>query len=144
MAIEFKEHLFRWDEVKWEEITEKDKKKIKEFIIHNYDPKLSLTAKIEKTDSKTIKITDEKNTIYLMLEADKGKMNIRIAEKTDELIVKKDIDKKDSKEFIVYPANSEQGPGDRFVGPTGIVLTTIYLLLLSVIIIYSLVRFWPL
>jgi hypothetical protein len=137
------EHLFRWDEVKWGEVTEKDKKRIIEFIIHNYDPKLSLTAKIEKTDANTIKITDENSTVSLILEADKGKMNVKIAEKTDELIVKKDIDKKDSKEFIVYPTNSAQGPGDRFVGPTGIVLTLTYLFLFSVIIIYSLVQFWP-
>ncbi len=60
-------------------------------------------------------------------------MNVKIAEKTDELIVKKDIDKKDSKEFIAYPTNPAEGPGDRFVGPTGIVLTMTYLLLLSVI-----------
>ena len=143
MVIGIKEHLFRWDEVKWEEVTEKDKKRIIEFIIHNYDPGLSLTAKVEKIDAKTIKITDENNTVYLMLEADKGKMNVTIAEKTDELIVKKDIDKKDSKEFIVYPKNPAQGPGDRFVGSTGIVLTLTYLFLLSVIIIYSLVQFWP-
>lgn len=135
--------MFRWDEVKWGEVTEKDKKRIIEFIIHNYDPKLSLTAKIEKTDANTIKITDENSTVSLILEADKGKMNVKIAEKTDELIVKKDIDKKDSKEFIVYPTNSAQGPGDRFVGPTGIVLTLTYLFLFSVIIIYSLVQFWP-
>ena len=122
---------------------QKKKKRIIEFIIHNYDPKLSLTAKIEKTDAKTIKITDEKSTVFLILEADKGKMNVKIAEKTDELIVKKDIDKKDSKEFIAYPTNPAEGPGDRFVGPTGIVLTMTYLLLLSAIIIYSLVQFWP-
>ncbi|MGE5457580.1 MAG: hypothetical protein ACM3RX_04435 [Methanococcaceae archaeon] len=141
--VELKGHLLRWDEVKWEEVTDIDKKRIIEFIIHNYDPKLSLTAKIEKTDAKTVKITDGKSTVFLMLEADKGKMNVKIAEKTDELIVKKDIDKKDSKEFIVYPTNSAQGPGDRFVGPTGIVLTLTYLILFSVIIIYSLVQFWP-
>lgn len=143
MVIESKEHLFRWDEVKWEEVTEKDKKKIIEFIIHNYDPNLSSTAKIEKTDAKTIKITDEKNTISLMLDADKGKMNIKIAEKTDELIVKKDKDKKDSKEFIVDSKNPAQGPGDRFASPTGIVMVMIYLFLTSAIIIYSLVQFWP-
>lgn len=141
--VELKGHLLRWDEVKWEEVTDIDKKRIIEFIIHNYDPKLSITAKIEKTDAKTVKITDGKSTVFLMLEADKGKMNVKIAEKTDELIVKKDIDKKGSKEFIVYPTNSAQGPGDRFVGPTGIVLTLTYLILFSVIIIYSLVQFWP-
>lgn len=70
-------------------------------------------------------------------------MNVRIAEKSDELIIKKDIDKKDSKEFTVYLTNPAQGPGDRFVGPAGIVLTMTYLFLLSVIIIYSLVLFWP-
>ena len=143
MVIELEEHLFRWDEVKWGEVTEKDKKRIIEFIIHNYDPKLSLTAKIEKTDANTIKVTDEKSNVSLILEADKGKMNVKIAEKTDELIVKKDIDKKDSKEFIVYPTNSAQGPGDRFVGPKGIVLTLTYLILFSILIIYGLVQFWP-
>jgi len=143
VVIELEEHLFRWDEVKWEEVTEKNKKRILDFIIHNYDPKLSLTAKIEKTDAKTIKITDEKSTVFLIIEADKGKMNVKIAEKTDELIVKKDIDKKDSKEFTVYPTNSTQGPGNRFVGPTGIVLTLTYLFLFSIIIIYSLVQCWP-
>jgi hypothetical protein len=115
VVIEFKEYLFRWDEVKWEEVTEKDKKKIIEFIIHNYDPNLSLTAKIEKIDEKTIKITDEKSTIYLIIEPDKGKMDIKIAEKTDELIVKNDINKTNSKDFVVYPKNPAQGPGDRFV-----------------------------
>ena len=115
--IESKEHLFRWDEVKWEEVTEKDKKRIIEFIIHNYDPNLSLTAKIEKTDAKTIKITDEKSTISLTIEADKGKVNVKIAEKTDELIVKNDLNKKDSKEFVVSPKSPSQGPGDGFVGP---------------------------
>jgi hypothetical protein len=143
VVIELEGHLFRWDEVKWEEATEKDKKRIIEFIIHNYDPKLSLTAKIEKTNARTITITDERSTVFLILEADKGKLNVKIAEKTDELIVKKDIDKKDSREFIVYPTNSAQGPGDRFVGPTGIVLTLTYLFLLSIVIIYDLVQFWP-
>lgn len=143
MVIELEGHLLRWDEVEWEEITEKDKKRIIEFIIHNYDSKLSPTATIEKIDAKTIKITDEKNTVYLTLEADTGKMDVKIAEKTDEVIVKKDIDKKDSKEFIVYPTNSAQGPGDRFVGSTGIILTLTYLILFSILIIYSLVQFWP-
>lgn len=143
MVIELEEHLFRWDEVKWEEVTEKDKKRIIDFIIHNYDPKLSLTAKVEKIDAKTIKITDEKSTVFLILEADKGKMSVKIPEKADELIVKKDINKKESKEFAVYPTNLAQGPGDRFVGPAGIVLTLTYLFLFSVIIIYSLVQFWP-
>jgi hypothetical protein len=137
------EHLFRWDEVKWGEVTEKDKKRIIEFIIHNYDPKLLLSAKIEKIDPKTIKITDEKSTIYLTLEADKGKLIVKIAEKTDELILKKDIDKKDSKEFIVYPTNSAQGPGDRFVGPIAISLALSGLILLSAIIVYGLVQLWP-
>lgn len=141
--IELEEHLFRWDEVKWEEVTEKDKKRILEFIIRNYDPKLSLAAKIEKIDAKTIKITDEKSTVFLILEADKGKMSVKITEKTDELIVKKDADKKDSKEFTVYPTTSIQGPGNRFVGRTYIVLTFTYLFLLSIVIIYSFVQFWP-
>jgi hypothetical protein len=142
VMVGLKEHLFRWDEFEWEEVTEEDKKRIIKFIIHNYDPKLSQTAKIEKTDAKTIKITDEKSSVFLMLEANKGKINIKIAEKTNELIVKKNMDKKDSKEFIVYPTNSAQEPGDRFVGPTCIVLTLTYLLLLSVII-HILVQFWP-
>jgi hypothetical protein len=140
------EHLFRWDEVKWEEVTEKDKKRILEFIIRNYDPKLALTAEIKKVDAKTIKITDENSIVFLILEADKGKMSVKIAEKTDELIVKKDINKKNSKELIVYPSQPSQpsqGPGDRFVGPTGIALTMTYLFLFSVVIIYSLVQFWP-
>jgi hypothetical protein len=143
VVIELEEHLFRWDKVKWEEVTEKDKKRIVGFIIHNYDPKLSLAAKIEKTNENTIKITDGKSTVFLILEADKGKMSIKIAEKIEELILKKDIDKKDSKEFTVYPTNTAQGPGDRFVGHTGIVLTLTYLFLRSVVIIYSLVQFWP-
>lgn len=141
--IELEEHLFRWDEVKWEEITEKEKKRIIEFIIRDYDPQLSLAAKIEKINAKTIKISDEQSTVFLILDADKGKMNIKTAEKTSELIVKKDKDKKDSKEITVYLANSAQGPGDRFVGPAGIAIAMIYLLLVSVIIIYSLVQFWP-
>jgi hypothetical protein len=146
VVTELEEHLFRWDEVNWEEVTEKDKTRIIEFLIHNYDPKLSLSAKIEKIDPKTIKITDKKSTVFLTLEADKGKMDVNIAEKADELIVKKDQDKKDSKEFVVYSANaanSAQGPGDRFVGPTGIVLVLTYLTLFSILIFYSLVQCWP-
>lgn len=142
MVIKLEEHLSRWDEVKWEEVTEKDKKRIIEFIIHNYDPKLSLTAKIEKTDEKTIKITDEKSTVFLIPEAGKSKMNVEIAEKTGELLLKKDIDKKGIKEFTVYLANPAQGPGDRFVGPAGIVLTKFYLILLSGTIVYNLVYSW--
>ena len=145
--IKLEEHLFRWDEIKWEEVKEKDKNRIINFIIHNYEPKLLQTAKIEKVDAKTIKVTDGKSTVFLILETDKGRMNVKTAEKTDELIVKKDINEKDSKEFTIYPANyptnSSQGPGDRFVGSTGIILTLTYLFLLSLIIIYSLVQFWP-
>jgi hypothetical protein len=137
------EHLFRWDEVRWEKVTEKDKKRTIEFVIHNYDPKLLSSAKIEKVNPNTIKITDEKSTVLLILEFDKGKLNVKIAEKIDELIVKKNIDKKDSKEFTVYSTNSAQGPGHKFVGPIGIVLTLTYLFLFSAIIICSLVQFWP-
>jgi hypothetical protein len=142
VVLKLEEHLFRWDEAKWEEVTEKDKKRIIEFIIHNYDPKLSLTAKIEKTDEKTIKKIYEKSTVFLILEAGKGKMNVEIAEKTEELILKKDIDKKGIKELTVYLANPAQGPGDRFVGPAGIVLTKFYLILLSGTIVYNLVYSW--
>ncbi|MDY9927800.1 hypothetical protein [Methanosarcina sp.] len=136
------EHLFRWDEIRWGKVTEKDKKRIIEFVIHNYDPKLSLSAKIEKFNLKAIKITDEKST-PLILETDKDKLNVKIAEKIDELILKKGIDKKDSKEFTVYPVNSPQGPDDRFVMYIGIVLILTYLFLFFAIIIYSLVQFWP-
>lgn len=123
------EHFFRWDEIRWGKVTEKDKKRITEFVTHNYDPKLSLSAKVEKVNPETVKIIDKKNTFLLILEADKGNLNVNIAEKIDELIVRKDIDKKDSKEFTVYSTNSAQGQSNKFAGSIGIVLTLTYFFL---------------
>ncbi len=135
----FKKYLFRWDE-----IPGKDDKRLREFIIHNHDPKLSRTAQIEKPEANTIKISDEKSTISLLLDIEKGKVIVKINDKTDEFIVKKEEDKKDDKEkYDIYPTNPLQGPGNRFVGFNGIVLIAAYLFLFSVILIYSLVQFWP-
>jgi hypothetical protein len=135
----FEKYLFRWDE-----IPRKDDKRLREFIIHNYVPKLSRTAQIEKLNANTIKISDEKNTVFLVLDTEKGRVTVKINDKTDEFIVKKEKEEKGDKEkYYIYPTNPLQGPGKSFVGYTGIVLTAAYLFLFSVILIYSLVQFWP-
>jgi len=222
----FNKYLFIWDE-----IPGKENNRLREFIIHNYAPKLSQTAQIEKCyelfgwdeipgndnvklieflkqkfgidwvktaeikkndsgntikvsneislnlnqektevifkiddvrtdkfiakmengklniycDENTIKIYDNKSTVFLLLDTDKRKVIVKINDKTDEFFVTSEKDKKDDNEKLyIYPTNPLQGPGNRFVGNKGIILIGTYLLLFSVILIYSLIQFWPL
>ena len=138
----FNKYLFRWDE-----IPGKENNRLREFIIHNYDPKLSRTAQIKKCDDdeNKIKISDGKSTVFLSLDTDKMKVTVEINDKTDDFFVKSEKDKNDDNEkYYVYPINPLQGPGSGFVGNKGIILIGNYLFLFSVILIYSLIQFWPL
>ena len=74
-------YLFCWEEIQVNE------KKIKEFLIMNYDLDWAREGKVEKKNVNSIKISNENN--YLLLRLEKTKAILEICDdKTDEFIVK--------------------------------------------------------
>jgi MoxR-like ATPase len=81
----YQNYLFNWDKS-----SENDGAILKEFLNQNYFMDWAKNAKIEKIDdSKTIRVSYEKNYLSLSLNNERTKVNLRIDDgRTDEFIIK--------------------------------------------------------
>ncbi len=83
------EYLFNWDDIPGD-----DKGKLMEFLNRHFGIEWVKTAKIEKIDGRTIKVSTEKNSLSLGLNDEKTKVNLKIDDgRTEEFIVKMENDK---------------------------------------------------
>ncbi len=102
-------YLFTWDE-----IPGKDDARLIEFLNGKYNIYWLKTATIEKTDNnRTIKVFSGNNSLYLILNDEETKVDIKIDDdRTDELIAKT----KNSKRSIFYPRGRLRLEGELFPG----------------------------
>lgn len=140
----FEKRLFSLHDEDGITVENDDKIRIIEFIKQNFYPLLSLTSIVEKAGKERIKILDKGKIVFLTLDAVNNVVSFQSGKKKEDFVVSRAVpigEKK--KEYYVFPRDIFQGPGHKFVGSSGIILTTIYLILLSLTIIYGLVQVWP-